>query len=478
LKTNLLVLEGEILGQGAGDFSVFFVLRTTCRISNGGVTKMGNYTLSGGVYFFAGAKRGAIYDTNTGKVYSVNSAAKQIIEGASLDNSYWQQLVGMGLASTNSDNCKVLQALPKHQENLRFVWFEIVSDACNNCCIHCYAKSGPVSRRRCKTTKLTYSQWVSLIDQSVAAGCKRCQLIGGEPFLYRGEQGESVLDLAEHARKVGFEVVEIFTNATLLTSENVARIKELELRVAVSLYSNEPDIHDTITRRRGSYIEAARGLRILKDAGVNTRVELILMRANQDTLLETLSFIKEFGFGETRPDPIRQVGRGSDLDLLPEFPVFAKYGLRLKPDFKTSLLSLARNLRGNPCLNGKIAITDVGVVYPCIFSRSFSVGSVLEDAYLENIIQGDGVQRVWYSSKDAVVVCKDCEFRYCCADCKPLAEARAFGKIGYFEAPYPRCTYNPYTGEWAGGVWKVDSEGGLCYDESVKPILQSVTSGV
>ena len=42
------------------------------------------------------------------------------------------------------------------------------------------------------------------------------------------------------------------------------------------------------------------------------------------------------------------------------------------------------------------------------------------------------------------MVCKDCEFRYCCHDCRPLAE----GVAGNKKAKYPRCCYNPYDGEW------------------------------
>lgn len=45
-------------------------------------------------------------------------------------------------------------------------------------------------------------------------------------------------------------------------------------------------------------------------------------------------------------------------------------------------------------------------------------------------------------NKDNIDVCKDCEFRYACHECRPDSYS---GNI--FEKPY-YCTYNVYSGEW------------------------------
>ena len=45
-------------------------------------------------------------------------------------------------------------------------------------------------------------------------------------------------------------------------------------------------------------------------------------------------------------------------------------------------------------------------------------------------------------TKDHINVCKDCEFRYCCHDCRPDSLSNdVYAKPWY-------CTYNPYSGEW------------------------------
>jgi MoaA/NifB/PqqE/SkfB family radical SAM enzyme len=82
------------------------------------------------------------------------------------------------------------------------------------------------------------------------------------------------------------------------------------------------------------------------------------------------------------------------------------------------------------------------------------------------------LETVWRSTKDNVLVCQDCEYKYACFDCRPLSEGANQGRGEYLSAPYPRCTYNPYSGEWAKGVWRVDEDGKPYYDETLRPEIE------
>ena len=42
------------------------------------------------------------------------------------------------------------------------------------------------------------------------------------------------------------------------------------------------------------------------------------------------------------------------------------------------------------------------------------------------------------------MVCKDCEYRFACKDCRPLAKS----VDGCQNGKNPRCKYDPYTGNW------------------------------
>ncbi len=447
------------------------------------------YSLKDGVYLVEGASRGAILDTNSGLVYSVNGTACQIVNYSLENNAYWEQLVQMGIAETSeTPNTNTLPPL-EDTGRLKFVWFEVVTDDCNERCEHCYAGSMPRTYRKemglaevalpvinvePERKKMTHVDWLRIMKQAYDLGCREGQLIGGEPFLYKGENGETVLDLAEYLVQLGFTHVEIYTNATLLTPEKVVRIKKLGLKVAVSLYSSDPMVHDLVTRTPGSHAKTLRGIQWLKDADVPLRVETVLMKVNQGTIAQTIEFKDSLQVQGRIPDPLRPKGRGDNPQLQPDFEQLVRYGLMLKPNFSAKAQMVSHYSTGHSCLLGKIAITEFGDVLPCIFSRGNVVGNVLVTVCLGSVLRGPLLTRIWKATKDGVMVCRDCEYRYVCPDCRPLSEGASAGNAGYLDAPYPRCTYNPYKGEWGQGLWKVDETGKVFYDRSSAAKIQEV----
>ena len=451
----------------------------------------GEYIFKDGVFFVPGALKGAVYDLNSSNVYSINKSGCNVLNGLSENSAFWQKLETMDLVTKETSNRKKM--LPELIQNptLQFTWFEIVSDDCNESCIHCYAEcmpptyrktmglssgEGEVSHNKEKVDeKVSFKRWKELIDESYSLGCRRCQFIGGEPLLYKGENRETVFDLAEHSKKIGYEFIEIFTNATLLSPEKIQRIKELGLNIAVSLYSSDETIHDLITKTPGSFKKTIQVLRLLKEADVPVRVETVLMHQNEETIEETQKFVEGMGYSHKHPDVLRPKGRGDNPSIMPTNNSIVKYGLMLSPSFTITKEILSRNISGNPCLLGKITITDNGDILPCIFSRNLAVGNVKETT-LKKIVSGQKLETIWRSTKDSVLVCQDCEYRYACSDCRPLSEGVNQERGKYLTAPYPRCTYNPYTGEWAKGVWRVDENGKPYYDESLKPVIEEVVT--
>ena len=97
----------------------------------------------------------------------------------------------------------------------------------------------------------------------------------------------------------------------------------------------------------------------------------------------------------------------------------------------------------NTCLNRKICIDAEGDIKNCP-AMSKSYGNI-KDTTLEEAINTPGFKDLWYICKDQIDVCKDCEFRYMCTDC------RAFIKDpeNIYSQP-AKCTYNPYICLWEG----------------------------
>ena len=74
------------------------------------------------------------------------------------------------------------------------------------------------------------------------------QFIGGEP------RAKDLKELVEFTSQIGFQEIEIFTNGTLVWSEILHWAKTISsIRFAISFYSNEPEVHDTVTKIGGSW---------------------------------------------------------------------------------------------------------------------------------------------------------------------------------------------------------------------------------
>ncbi|MGH1516423.1 grasp-with-spasm system SPASM domain peptide maturase [Chryseobacterium sp. JK1] len=99
----------------------------------------------------------------------------------------------------------------------------------------------------------------------------------------------------------------------------------------------------------------------------------------------------------------------------------------------------------NTCLNKKISIDVKGNIKNCP-SMPRSYGNI-QDTTLENALNHPEFKKYWNLTKDSIEVCKDCEFRYICTDCRAYTELTSFNN-GLDTSKPLKCGYNPYIGEW------------------------------
>jgi len=78
---------------------------------------------------------------------------------------------------------------------------------------------------------------------------------------------------------------------------------------------------------------------------------------------------------------------------------------------------------------------------------SQSFGNI-KDTTLEKALLHPDFKKYWNLTKDEIEVCKDCEFRYICTDCRAYTERTHTNAEGLDISKPLKCGYNPYTGEW------------------------------
>ncbi len=110
--------------------------------------------------------------------------------------------------------------------------------------------------------------------------------------------------------------------------------------------------------------------------------------------------------------------------------------------FNINLPKVLEAINNNSCLNMKMAIDINGNIKNCP-SMPESFGNI-KDTMLEEALNKPGFKKYWNITKDQIEVCKDCEFRYICTDC------RAYRKNpeNIYSKPL-KCGYNPYKAKWA-----------------------------
>ena len=115
-------------------------------------------------------------------------------------------------------------------------------------------------------------------------------------------------------------------------------------------------------------------------------------------------------------------------------------GLVHKDYFDINIPLFTESQHHNTCLNRKISIDVDGNIKNCP-SMAQSFGNI-RDTTLQEALGHSDFKKYWNINKDKVHVCKDCEFRYICTDCRAYIEDPA----DIYNKPL-KCGYNPYTGE-------------------------------
>jgi SPASM domain peptide maturase of grasp-with-spasm system len=99
-----------------------------------------------------------------------------------------------------------------------------------------------------------------------------------------------------------------------------------------------------------------------------------------------------------------------------------------------------KSINHNSCLYNKIGIDEFGNVKNCP-SMSTSIGEI------DNLTINDFnsfLKNSRFSIKDDIEVCKDCEFRYICNDCRVFTDSNSRPN-----ARPAKCQYNPYISKWS-----------------------------
>lgn len=171
---------------------------------------------------------------------------------------------------------------------------------CNLTCKHCYATSADKDF----PNELDTAQVFGVMDDLKAFGVPVLILSGGEPLMR-----PDIFEVSHRAKQQGF-YVGLSSNGTLITKDNIERIKSVGYDyVGVSL-DGLHETHDKFRRRDGAFDEALRGIRLCQAAGIKVGLRFTLTADNADDLPGLLRLMDDEGIDKFYLSHLNYAGRG------------------------------------------------------------------------------------------------------------------------------------------------------------------------
>lgn len=163
--------------------------------------------------------------------------------------------------------------------------FWSITGRCNYRCRHCFmdAPDGTLG-------ELSTEEALALIDQMAECGVLRVDITGGEPFVRK-----DFWQLVDRIRSYKMVIGKIYTNGWLLNEQVIEGFRQRGMRPQISISFDGAGWHDWMRGIPGAEEAALRALRLCRDNGLVTDVEICLHKGNLDSLAQTIKVLKEAG---------------------------------------------------------------------------------------------------------------------------------------------------------------------------------------
>jgi radical SAM protein with 4Fe4S-binding SPASM domain len=289
---------------------------------------------------------------------------------------------------------------------------------CNEQCVHCYLDHEDHG-------EMTTVEIKHLLKEMAEAGVFILTLSGGEIFMRK-----DFFEILEYARELTF-CIKLKTNAVLIREAQAARLRDLGVEsIQVSIYSHRPEIHDAITKVRGSLRRSIDAIRFLKSEGLKVIIANVLMTENMQDCHGVRALADELGT-ESVIDPTvtpMMDGDRSTLDL--NAGESALRTLFRDETFVDNVEEFCApppaptedSMASLPCSAGHTAcyVSPYGEFYPCV-QFPLSCGNVRQQRFIDIWRDSEQLKEVRSIRLRDLSGCSQCAHGSTCTRCPGLA---------------------------------------------------------
>ena len=307
--------------------------------------------------------------------------------------------------------------------HLKSIQFELTS-RCNDRCIHCYIPS----KKKNFGKDLSYEQVCNIIDQFAEMGGLCVTLSGGEVFLHR-----DIIRILQYCREKDMEIC-ILSNLIALKDIQIPFIKAANVSyIQASLYSMNPDIHDSITTIKGSHKKTKDAIEKLIEADIPVQISCPLMKANKEGYKDILTYAQSLQI-KAFTDYIMMARADFNTENLTnrlsiqetekvirdiiEFDIdYSRWVKEKRPILEN--VDIERYSKQPLCGVGinSICIADNGDIYPCPGWQSLSIGNLNKQTLKDIWENSENLLRLRKITHGDFPECLKCEARNYCSMC-------------------------------------------------------------
>ena len=280
------------------------------------------------------------------------------------------------------------------------VMFELTY-RCSEKCIHCYNEGATRNDDEVSTRgdreELTFDDYTRIIDELYEQGLVKVCLTGGDPF-----SKSFAWELINYLYNKGI-AFDVFTNGQRIVND-VERLANYYPRlVGVSIYSGIPEVHDYITRIKGSWDKSMSVVRQLSALGIPMNLKCCVMRPNVKSYYLVADIAKQYGavpqFEISLTDSVegdKCVSKylrmtKEQLEIVLRDDNIPLYVGKEAPNYGGQLKQMDKN----PCGagNNSLCISPEGNVIPCCAFHTL-FGSLKDDS-ISNILSNSKELSYW-----------------------------------------------------------------------------------
>lgn len=172
------------------------------------------------------------------------------------------------------------------------VMFELTYN-CSEKCIHCYnigaTRNDSEISSRDVGNNLSLEEYKRIIDEFYDEGLYKVCLTGGDPFV-----NPFIWDIIDYLyqKDIAFD---IYTNGLILEGKVDRLLKYYPRLISISLYSNEAEVHDYITRVKGSWNKTMKVIDELTKKMMPLTLKCCVMRPNLKTYRGVAQIGRDYG---------------------------------------------------------------------------------------------------------------------------------------------------------------------------------------